>query len=97
MGRRSSVAPLPVSGEQDPEPVVGELSEAVGQPTDLFDDEVDGLGAAVGDAFGVEVGQHLGPPGAERATEPGDLGNGQLEKLSSTLTAISRPLAGVAW
>src|SRR5215203_4648072 len=34
----------------------------------------DGFGAAVGDAGGVEVGQHLGPPGSYGAAEPGDLG-----------------------
>jgi hypothetical protein len=29
--------------------------ESVGEPANLFDDQVDGLGAAVADAVGVEV------------------------------------------
>ena len=76
MGDCSSIGPLAVGGEQYSEPVVVELSEAVGEPADLFDDQVDGFGAAVGDAFGVEVGEYLSSPGTEGAAEPGDLGNG---------------------
>ena len=48
--------------------------ESVGEPANLLNDEVDGLGAAVADAVGVEVGQDLGFPGAEGATKAGDLG-----------------------
>jgi hypothetical protein len=33
--------------------------ESVGEPADLFDDQVDGFGAAVGDAAGVEVGSSV--------------------------------------
>ena len=51
------------------------VSEAVGEPADLLDDQVDGFGAAVGDAAGVEVGQHLLAPGLQGAAEPGDLGD----------------------
>src|SRR5689334_15153378 len=50
--------------------------ESVGEPADFFDDEVDGFGAAVADAVGVEVGQDLGFPGAQGTAQPGDLGNG---------------------
>ena len=71
MGVGSSVGLLAVGGEQYPEPVVVELSEAVGEPTDLFDDQVDGLGAAVRDAFGVEVGEYLSSPGTEGAAGAG--------------------------
>ena len=35
-------------GEEYPEPVVGEVSKAVGESADLLDDQVDGFGAAVG-------------------------------------------------
>src|SRR5215203_6459797 len=45
------------------------------QAADLLDDEVDGFGAAVGDAGGVEVGQHLLAPRLEGAAEPRDLGD----------------------
>jgi len=38
-----------VGGEHDAEPVVVEVSEAMGQPSDFLDDQVDGFGAAVGD------------------------------------------------
>ena len=54
---------------------MGEISEAVGEPADLFDDQVDGLCTAVGDAAGVEVGEHLLPPGLEGAAEPSHLGD----------------------
>ena len=71
--------------------------ESVGEPANLFDDQVDGLGAAVADAVGVEVGQDLCFPCAESAAQPGDFGDRQLWKLSNTLIAIWRPFAGVAW
>src|SRR5215212_9736012 len=51
------------------------VSESVGEPTDLFDDQVDGFGAAVGDTTGVEVGEHLLAPGLQCSAEPGDLGD----------------------
>ena len=38
---------------------MGEISEAVGEPADLFDDQVDGFGTAVGDAAGIEVGSSV--------------------------------------
>jgi hypothetical protein len=47
----------------------------VRKSADLFDDQVDGFGATVGDSVGVEVGQHLGLPGLQRSAEPGDLGD----------------------
>src|SRR5215218_9794857 len=52
-----------------------EVSESVSQPTDFLDDQVDRLGAAVGDAVGVEVGQHLLLPGLEGAAQTGNLGD----------------------
>jgi hypothetical protein len=54
---------------------VGEISEAVGEPADLFDDQVDGFGTAVGDAAGIEVGEHLLPPSLEGAAEPSHFGD----------------------
>ena len=68
-----------------------EVSESVGEPADLLDDQVDGFGAAVGDPAGVEVGQHLLPPGLEGAAEPGDLGDRAGGKLAITFSAIRRP------
>ena len=48
-----------VCGKQDPDPVVGEVAEAVGESAGLLDDAVDGFGTAVGDSAGVEVGKDL--------------------------------------
>jgi hypothetical protein len=52
----------------------------VGEPADLFGDQVDGLDVAVASAVGVEVGQDLVFPGAKGAAEPGDSGIGQVWK-----------------
>jgi hypothetical protein len=41
--------PSAVGGEHDSESVVIKIFEAVGEPADLFDDQVDGFGYAVGD------------------------------------------------
>ena len=46
--------------------------ESVGELANLFDDQVEGLGAAVADAVGVEGGQDLCFPCAEAAAQPGD-------------------------
>ena len=73
------------------------VSKSVGEPADLLDDQVDGFGAAVGDPRGVEVGEYLGSPGAERAAEPGDLWDGAGGKLSSTFRAVSPAFGGAAW
>lgn len=61
-----------VGGEQDADPVVGEVPEAVSEAPGLFDDAVDGFGAVVGDPAGGEVGQDLGLPLTERSPESGD-------------------------
>jgi hypothetical protein len=76
---------------------VVEISESMGEPADLFDDQVDGFGAAVGDAVGVEVGQHLRLPCLEGATSLPISGIGQDGKLAITFSAIRRPSAAVAW
>ena len=47
-----------------------EVAEAVGEAAGLLDEQVDGFGAAVGHPAGVEVGQHLGPPGTQGAACP---------------------------
>ena len=54
---------------------MGEISESVCKPADLLGDQVDGLGATVGDAAGVEVGKELLAPGLEGAAEPSHLGD----------------------
>jgi hypothetical protein len=40
-----------------------EISEPMSEATDLLDDQVDGFGAAIGYAAGVEEGEHLLAPG----------------------------------
>ena len=47
MGGWGSVGPSPVGGEHDAEPVVIEISEAMCQPSDFLDNQVDGFSAAV--------------------------------------------------
>ena len=54
---------------------MGEGPEPVCKASGLLDDQVDGFGAAVGDAVGLEVGQDLGPPGAQGAAEACDFGD----------------------
>jgi hypothetical protein len=70
----------------------------VGEPANLFDDQVDGLGAAVADAVGVEVGQDLCFPCAESAAQPGDFGDRAaveaVEHLDRDLAALRRGWCG---
>jgi hypothetical protein len=48
MGWRSSVWSPSVCREHDPQPIVIKILESVGQAADVFNDQVDGFGAAVG-------------------------------------------------
>jgi hypothetical protein len=88
-----AVVACPVCGKQDPEPVMIKVFESVGEPANLFDDQVDGFGAAIADAVGVEVGQDLCFPGAEGAAQPGDFGDWAaveaVEHLDRDLAALS--------
>jgi hypothetical protein len=54
-----------------------------------------GLGAAVGRAAGVEVREERGLPLPQSAAEAGDLGHGQVGKVSTTRSAIRRPSTGL--
>ena len=71
--------------EQDPDPVVGEVPEPVGQGAGLLDDTVDRPAAAVGDTTGGEVGQDLGSPLPQGPTESDDSLMGQVCRASSQL------------
>lgn len=51
-----------------------------------------GFGAAVGDAAGVEVGQHLGSPGPQGAAEAGDFGDGA--GVEGVEDLLGQPAAG---
>src|SRR3954451_15270216 len=62
--------------EEHAEAVVVAVAEAAGDAAVEFDEAVDGFGAAVAGAAGVEVGQERGLPAAQGLAEPGDLGNG---------------------
>jgi hypothetical protein len=48
MGWRTSVWSPSVCSEHDPQSIMIKIFESVGQAADLFDDQVDGFGAAVG-------------------------------------------------
>src|SRR3954470_2480673 len=61
--------------EEHAEAVVVAVAEAAGDAAVEFDESVDGFGAAVAGAGGVEVGQERGPPAAQGLAEPGDLGD----------------------
>jgi hypothetical protein len=78
---------------------VTEVPEAVGQSSGLLDEQVDRLGAAVAHSRGGEVRQYPGPPGAQRAAEPGDFGDragrGGVEHLLGDLLACGRVGGGV--
>ena len=91
------VGPSSVGGQHDSQPIVIKVFESVGQSTDFFDDQVDGFGAAVADAVGVEVGQDLAFQARRVRPSLATSGIGQVWKLSNTLIAIWRPFAGVAW
>jgi hypothetical protein len=66
----------------------------VREASGLLDDAVDGLGAAVGDAPGGEVGEDFGSPLPKRPAEPGDLLDGAgvegVEELLGLLAATRR-------
>jgi hypothetical protein len=48
MVRAGSVGSSSIGGKHDPQPIMIKISEAVGEPADLFGDQVDGFGATVG-------------------------------------------------
>ena len=70
--------------EQEPQPIVLEVLEAVTDPPDLLGDQVLGFGGTVGDPDHV-VAEDLGLPGRDGLGEAGDLWNlglgGELIKL----------------
>src|SRR5512133_3427810 len=71
--RRRVRRPADAAVQQQPQPVVGEVATAVAGPLDLLDEQVDGLGGAVGaPACGVE-GEDLGFPGPDGAGQAGQL------------------------
>jgi hypothetical protein len=52
-----------------------EGAEAVGEASGLLDDEVDGLGSAVGDAVGLEPGQDMLAAHPESSAQTSDFGD----------------------
>ena len=63
------------AGEQDAEPVVGQVAKAAAGSFDLFDHEVGGFDGSVGCAGGVMV-EDLGPPPSECLGEATEFGSG---------------------
>ena len=63
------------AGEQDPEPVVGEVAEPAAGSLDLFDHEVGGFDGTVRRAGRVMV-EDLGPPPSESLGEATEFGSG---------------------
>src|SRR5271157_6055448 len=61
--------------QQQAQPVVTEIAEAVPDAQDFLDQQVDRFGGAVADSAGAEVGQELIAPGGEGAGQPAEFGN----------------------
>jgi hypothetical protein len=59
--------------EQQPQPVVGEVAEAMPDPLSLLDHQVDGVGGPVGAALDDMEGEDLGLPDPNGAGKPGQL------------------------
>jgi len=73
-GYRPGVAE-PAADEEHAKAVVVTVSEAAGDAAVEFAEAVDGFGAAVGGAAGVEVGQERSTPLFQSPAEAGDLGD----------------------
>ena len=56
--------------QQQPQAVVGEVAEAVPDPLDLLDQQVDSLGGPVGAAAGGMPGEDLGLPDPDGTGKP---------------------------
>src|SRR5512135_2860057 len=84
---RAGSVPDDSAVEQESQTVVAEVPESVGSTPDLLDLEVDGLGGSVRRPAGIEIGQELPPPGAQRATQPGGLGDGAAGEAVENLAA----------
>jgi hypothetical protein len=54
--------PRDAAVQQQPQPVVGEVAEAVPDPLDLLDQQVDGLSGPIGAAIGGVEGEDLDLP-----------------------------------
>jgi hypothetical protein len=70
------------------------VSEAAGDAAVEFDRAVDGFGAAVADAAGVEVGQERIAPVLQGRAEALIFGTGQVGGDIRSFSAIRRPSAG---
>src|SRR5215216_4536535 len=81
---RSPVSlPPDAAMQQQPQPVIGEVAEAVADPLHLLDEQVDRLGGPIGAAGGQVPGQDLGLPGPHGAGQ-----TGQLEELDAVAPAV---------
>jgi hypothetical protein len=72
--------------QQQPQPVVSEVAEAVADALHLLDQQVDGLDGPVGAAIGGMPGQDLGLPSSHGAYQPGQLGD--LDAIAPAVEAI---------
>jgi hypothetical protein len=72
--------------QQQPQPIVGEVAEAVPDPLHLLDQQVDGLGGPVGTAIGSRPSEDLGLSGSYGASQPGQLGD--LDAIAPAVKAI---------
>jgi hypothetical protein len=86
--------PLDAAVQQQPQPVVSEVAEAVPNPFHLLDQQVHGLGGPVGAALGGMPGQDLGLPGPHGASQPGQFR--ELDAIAPAVEAVQGG-AGCRW
>lgn len=67
--------PFDAAGEEEPEPVVVEVAEAVAGSAGVLDEQVHGLGGAVAGAVGGVEGEELVGPAVDGRGEPDQLGH----------------------
>src|SRR5690606_37467595 len=67
--------PFDAAGEEQPEPVVVEVAEAVAGSAGVLDEQVHGLGGAVAGAVGGVEGEKLVGPAVDGRGEPDQLGH----------------------
>ena len=72
--------------QQQPQPVVGEVPEAMADPLHLLDQQVHGFGGSVGAASGGMEGEDLGLPGSYGVSQPGQLGD--LDAIAPAVEAL---------
>jgi hypothetical protein len=78
--------PSATTVQQQPQPVIVEVTEALADPLHLLDQQVDGLGGPVGAAIGGMPSKDLGLPGPYGVSQAGQLSD--LDAINPAVEAI---------